>query len=227
MKIKERNKKRPVIEVKGKDYSFSTTALILFPIGTIILAVLMIRFLEMKENFWLHELITKHAVFILNSFFNLGAEALYLPEYYYPWHIDFPGGVTTYIDCGCTGITAMSIFIAIVICTPHSQDPKTSEDVIWRKTVDIIATLILIYLFNIFRIAIQFYLYHLGFGWYIIHDSLAALLVSVVVHIFIFLFCNKYIPEWYISIYYSAKLIYNRAKARPDTLKKYSKIYFK
>lgn len=227
MRNETKKKRNLEIVFKGKKYSFSIRALIMFPIGSIILAVLMIRFLEMRENFWWQEITTKHAVFILNLCFNVGAEALFLPQYYFPWHIDIPGSVRTYINHGCTYITSISIFIAIIICTPHSQDPRTKEDIIWRKLKDIIFTLTIIYIFNIFRIAIQNYLYHIGFAWKLIHDSLAVLSIIVAVHIFTFLLCNNYIPEWYISIYYSAKLIYNGIRAKPDSQKTYPKIIFK
>jgi len=213
---KKNKKKRPVIEFKGKKYSFSTRALILYPIGTIILAICMILFFEMRVNFWLHELVAKQTVFFLNLFFKVGAETSYLPELYYPWHIDIPGGIGVYIISGCTGAPAMSILSFVVICTPHSHDPKTREDIIWRKTVDIIAMVTLIYLFNIFRMVLVFYLYHIGFAWDLVHDSLANLSAVVAAHIFIFWLCNKYIPEWYISIYYSGKLMYNKIRGKED-----------
>jgi len=224
MKHKEKIMKAPVIEFKGKNYGFSTRSLILFPIGTLLLSVLMIQFLEIRANFWLHEIIAKHAVFVLNTLFNLRAEAVFVPEYYYPWTISLPGDLGTYIDNGCTGIIAVSIFVAIIIFTPHSQESKTNEDIIWRKTTGIIAAVTLIYLFNVFRIALQNYLYYQGFSWNGIHDSLAALSIIVVVHIFIFLICNRHIPEFFISIYYSGKLIYHM-RANLDPQKEYQKRY--
>ena len=214
MKNKERKKKRPVIKYNGKKYSFSTKALILFPVGTIILALLMIQFFELRANFWLHEILAKQTVFFLNFFFNLEAETLYIPEFPYPWHINIQGSIGVYITSGCTGTPALSILSAVVILTPHSQDPTTREDIVWRKTLDIIATLVLIYLFNIFRLVILIYLYNLGFAWDVIHNSLANLSAVVATHIFIFWFCNKYIPEWYISIYYSGKLMYNKISGK-------------
>jgi exosortase/archaeosortase family protein len=217
----QRNKNKiPIIEYKGKKYSFSTRSLIFFPIGIILLAALMILFFEMRINYWLHELVAKNSVFFLNLFFNIGAEAMYLPEFPYPWHISIPDSIGVYITSGCTGTPAISILSAIVICTPSSQDPMTKKDISWRKTVDIIATVTSIYLFNILRMVIVIYLYHLGFAWDVIHDSLANLSAVIVAHIFIFWFCNKLIPEWYISIYYSGKLLFNKFKGSLDLKKK-------
>ena len=212
MKNRAKKQKSPVIEFRGKKYSFSTRALILFPVGIIILAVPLIQFFEMTEIIWLQELFAKQMVFFLNLIFNLGAHTRYSPECLCPWSINLLGNFGVYINNGCTGLTAMTIFVAVIICTPHSQDPKTNEDILWRKTIDIIVTLILIYFFNIFRATIQFYLYSHGFAWNLVHDSLGTLSIIIATHISIFLFCNKYIPELYVSIYYLGKLINNQYK---------------
>ncbi|MFX0023844.1 MAG: hypothetical protein ACFE9S_16075 [Candidatus Hermodarchaeota archaeon] len=232
IKTKNIQKERLSLKFRGKKYAFSIKSLILFPIGTFILASLMIQFFSIRENNWLHEIIAKHSVFLMNFLFNVEAEALYLPEYYFPWHIDIPGSIRTYINNGCTYITSMSIFTAIFIFTPPSQDPKTRGNIVWRKTVNIITSLILIYIFNIFRIATQNYLYHLGYPWSIVHDSLLTYTIIVIVHILIFMFCNIKTPEIFISIYYSGNLIYqelrkhNIAKNFPNLKKNRQKIRY-
>jgi exosortase/archaeosortase family protein len=209
---KKKRNERPIIEYKGKKYVFSIRTLIFFPIGTILLATLMILFFEMKINNWLHEIVAKQTGFLLNLFFKLDAETFILSEFPYSWYIYIPGSVGVSITSGCTGTPAISILCAIVICTPHSQDSKTRDNILWRKATDIMATVTLIYLFNLFRIVIVIYFYHLGIAWAVIHDSLANLSAVVAAHIFIFCFCNKLIPEWYISIYYSGKLMYNKIR---------------
>ena len=210
--LKSRVKKQKGLNLKfrGKKYSFSTRSLILFPLGILILAVPLLRFFEITEIVWLHELFAKFQVFFLNLFFNLGAQTNYLPVFSCPWHTIIPGSVSVYINNGCTGLPAMSVFLSIIIFTPHSQDPKTNEDILWRKTIAITAALVLIFFFNIFRAVIQFYLYSRGFAWSLVHDSQGTLAIIIVVHIAIFLFCVKYLPEWYVSIYYSFKLIYRQ-----------------
>ena len=177
----------------------------------------MIQFFEMTEIIWLHELFAKQMVFFLNLIFNLGAQTMYLPENPCPWEITIPGNVTVFVNNGCTGLTAMTIFVAVIIFTPHSQDPKTNKDIIWRKSIDIIVTLLLIYFFNLFRAVIQFYLYSHGFAWNLIHDSLGTLSIIIATHIILFLFCNIYIPELYVSIYYSGKLMYTRNRKESTT----------
>jgi exosortase/archaeosortase family protein len=200
------------LKFRGKKYSFSTRALILFPVGILILAASMLRFFEITEIVWLQELFAKFQVFFLNLFFNLGAQTNYLPLFSCPWHTIIPGGVIVYINNGCTGLPAMSIFVSVIIFTPHSQDPKTKEDILWRKTIAITAALVLIFFFNVLRAVIQFYLYSRGFAWSLVHDSQGVLAIIIVVHIAIFLFCVKYLPEWYVSIYYSLKLIYRQLR---------------
>jgi len=203
---REKKQKNPVIEFKGKKYSFSTRALILFPIVILILSLSMNQFLKKIEIVWLHELFAKHQVFFLNLIFNLGAQTTYM---YNTWFVGISETVRVYINNGCTGIIAMSIFIAVIIFIPHSQDSKTRDDIIWRKTINIIASILFIYLFNIIRAVIQFYLYSRGFAWSVVHDSLGMLSITIITHVSIFLFCIKHLPEFYVSFYYSGKLIYN------------------
>jgi exosortase/archaeosortase family protein len=219
MKVRRINRKvkdRLIIEFKGKKYCFSLLSLIIFPIGTIIFAILVIKFFGMRENFWYHEIITKHSVFLINILFKVSVNASYSPENYFPWSIDFPGNRGTFINTGCTYIISMSIYAAMIIFTPNSKDPKTNEDIIWRKTKSILFSLTLIYVFNIFRIALQNYLYYLGNPWSIIHDSTLTYLIIVMIHIFVFLFCNRKIPELFVSVYYSGKLLYITLKEKRE-----------
>ena len=209
---------RLVIRLKGKKYSFSNIALILFPLGLIVSVPSLLQYVETTEIIWLQELFTKHLVFFLNLFFNLGAQTMYLPEFPCPWFVTIPDAmfcyepsycirITTYTSNGCTGFLAMSIFVAVILFTPHSKEPKTHESILWRKSIAIIAAITLIYLYNVFRATIQVYLYSRGFSWNIVHDSEGMLAITIGFHIAIFLLCSKYLPEWYVSIYYSGKLI--------------------
>ena len=214
---KERIEKAPVINYRGKKYRFSTISLVLFPIGSIILAVLMNKFLGLRINLWLHEIIAKQVVAILNIFTDVETEAIYFLEEKYRWKISMPEDIATFMSKRCTGILAITIFVSIIIFTPHSQESENRQDIMWRKTVSIISMITLIYLFNVIRIAIQNYLYFHGFSWAIIHDSLGAFLITFVVHFIIFLFCNRHLAEIPVSIYYSGKLLYNmRAELNPQ-----------
>lgn len=203
-----------MIEFNKKKYTFSTRSLVLYPIGSFILAVLLILFFELPINIWLHEIIARQSAFFINLLFSLGAEVEQNSNVIYPWIIRIPESITVTMSSGCAGIHAISIFVSIIIFIPHSKDPKTSENIIWRKTVDIILTSTFIYIFNIFRIVVIVYLYHLGYDWFMIHDSLANLSAVIAVHVFIFLFCNKLVPEWYISLYYTGKILFSHLKLK-------------
>lgn len=208
-KTRDKKNKPPVIQFRGKKYSFLTRALILFPVAIIIIALSMNQFLKKIEIIWLHELFAKHQVFFLNLIFSLGAQTSYM---YNTWFVGISENVRVYINNGCTGLIAMSIFIAVIIFTPHSKNQKTKEDIIWRKTKAIIFSIFLIYFYNIFRAVIQFYLYSRGFAWSVVHDSLGMLSITIFTHVCIFLFCTKYLPEFYVSIYYSGKIIYKELR---------------
>jgi len=209
--LKNRKKKHKglVLKFKGKNYSFSIISLIIFPIGIIILAVPLLLFFKTTEIVWMQELFAKHMVFFLNLFFDLGARTEFLSN---TWFVTISQYTTVYINNGCVGLSAMSIFFVVILFTPHPQDPKTKEKIVWRKALVTSVSLTLIYFFNVFRAVIQFVLYSYGYPWSIVHDSQGALAINVVVHISIFSFCLKFLPEFYISIFYSIKLIYKQFK---------------
>jgi exosortase/archaeosortase family protein len=196
------------IGFRGKKYSFSNLALIIFPLGLIVAIPFLLQINETIELVWLQELFAKNVVFFLNLFFNLGAYVIYKPIYSCPWLITYTDGVTVYIDNGCIGFLAMSIFVALIIFTPHTKISKTRENILWRKSIAIIIMLSLIYLYNIFRVTIQFYLYSRGFAWSVIHDSSGILAITISFHIAFFLIFSIYVPEWFLSIFYAGKLIF-------------------
>lgn len=202
------------IRFRGNKYSFSNLALILFPLGLIISIPFLLQIDETIELVWLQELFAKNVVFFVNLFFNLGAYVIYKPIYSCPWLITYTDGVTVYIDNGCTGFLAMSIFVALIIFAPHPQISKTKENILWRKSIAIIIVLSLIYLYNIFRVTIQFYLYSRGFAWSVIHDSGEILAITISFHIAFFLICCIFVPEWFLSIFYTGELIFTQLKKR-------------
>lgn len=201
-----------LIRYNEKIYHFSISSLILYPIGTILLTFFILFFFNLPINLWFPEIVAKQSAFLLNSLFDLDAEVFFYLNSAIPWKIGIPDSITISISPDCTGITAMSIFTSIIIFTPHSQNPETNRDILRRKIIDAILTIFFIYIFNIVRIVVIAYFYHLGVAWSVIHDSLANLSTVVVVHIFIFVFCNKFIPEWYISIYYVLRFVIYKLK---------------
>ncbi|MBY9003071.1 MAG: hypothetical protein KGD73_03795 [Candidatus Lokiarchaeota archaeon] len=198
-----------VIEFKDNKYIFSKRALLLFILGTIISVVIMLRIVDTIEFVWLHELFAKHTAFFLQLIFNLDAQPLYLPIYTCPWHVFISQDVMVYINNGCTGLPAMSVFTAVILLTPHSQHPKTSKDIFTRKLFALSTSLLAIYIYNVSRAVIQFYLYSHGFTWNLVHDSIYAFSITLIIHISFFLICVKFLPEIYFSLKYIVKLSYN------------------
>ena len=206
----EEEKKRPIIEFEGKKYIFSLRSIIIFAIGTPVLSYLIYLFFDLEINYWLHEIVVKQTVYFLNIFFNMGATTSYNSGGKYHWSFNIPGRGSIYFETFCTGIQAIAVFAGIIICTPHSQDRKTTKDIIWRKTKALIVSSIIFYVVNIFRMNIQLYLYYIGYAWDDIHVSISA--ASSFIAAIIILLLHKWIPEFIISIIYAGTIINEKMK---------------
>lgn len=206
LKIKKLKKiKKPIIEFNNKKYIFSIRSIILFAIGAPLSAYLIYLFFDMKINYWLHEIVVKQTVYLLNLFFNMSAEAEFAPSGKYHWKFNIPGRGSIYFETFCTGVQAIVIFVGIIVFTPHSQNKETSEDIIWRKTKALIISSVIFYVVNIIRMLIQIDLYYLGYAWEDIHFSISA--ASSFIAAIIVLLMHKWIPEFIISIIYIGTLI--------------------
>ncbi len=205
-----KKKKRPIIEFEGKNYYFSIKSMILFAIGAPILAYLIYIFFDMKENYWLHEIVVKQTTFFLNLLFDIGVEVGYSPIGKYYWCFKIPGKSSIYFETFCTGVQAICVFAGIILLTPHSHDPKTNEDILWRKSMSLIASSVIFYIVNIMRMIIQIYLYYIGYAWNDIHVSISA--ASSFVAAIIVLLLHKWIPEFIISIIYAGTVINEKIK---------------
>ncbi len=197
--------KNPIIEYNERKYIFSIRSLILFAIGAPISAYLIYLFFDLRINYWLHEIVVKQTVYFLNLFFNMGAEAQFAPSGIYDWRFFIPGKNPIYFETFCTGIQAICVFAGIIIFTPHSQDPNTKEDIIWRKTKALIVSSVIFYVVNIIRMVIQIDLYHIGYAWEDIHFSISA--ASSFIAAIIVLLMHKWIPEFILSIIYIGTLV--------------------
>ncbi|MFX1313457.1 MAG: archaeosortase H [Promethearchaeota archaeon] len=197
--------KKPVIEFDNRKYIFSIRSLILLAIGAPVSAFLIYLFFDMRINYWLHEIVVKQTVFLLNLFFNMGAETQYIPNKKYNWSFVIPGESAIEFQTFCTGVQAICIFAGIIIFTPHSQDPVAKKDIIWRKTKALIVSSVIFYLVNIIRMLIQIDLYYIGYEWDDIHFSISA--ASSFIAVIIVLLMHKWIPEFIISIIYVGTLI--------------------
>jgi len=202
---------RPVIEFENKKYVFSNFSLILFAIGTPLSAYLIYLFFDNEANYWLHELVIKQTVFFLNLFFNMGATANYLPIGNFHWSFGVPGQSNIYFETFCTGVQAICVFAGLLIFIPHSKDPRTTKDIVWRKTKSLIVSAAIFYVVNIIRMIIQIYLYYIGYPWDSIHVSISA--ASSFIAAIIILLLHKWIPEFIISIIYAGTLINKKFKS--------------
>ena len=227
LKIKElKNIKKPIIEFNERKYIFSIRSLVLFAIGTPISAYLIYLFFDLQINYWLHEIVVKQTVYFLNLFFDMNARAVYNPVGKYHWDFVIPGKSGISFETFCTGIQAICVFAGVIIFTPHSQDPNTKRDIIWRKTKSLVMSSIIFYVVNIIRMIIQIRLY-MDYPWEDIHFSISA--ASSFVAAIIVLLMHKWLPEFIISIIYVGTLVsepvkQNRKKKVKEIVKKTSKV---
>ncbi|MBD3198195.1 MAG: hypothetical protein GF317_24305 [Candidatus Lokiarchaeota archaeon] len=212
-------KNRPIIEFEGKKYLFSLNSLILLFVGAPLLTVIIYFFFDLKINYWLHEIVVKQTTLFLNLLFDMGAETQYLIAGKYHWNFIIPGRASIYFETFCTGIQAICVFAGIIIFTPHSKDPLTKRDIIWRKTKSLIVSSVIFYVVNVIRMLIQIYLYFIGYRWADIHYSISA--ASSFIAAIIVLLMHKWIPEFIISLIYTYTLIKTFIKKK---LKSNSKI---
>lgn len=207
----EKSFNRPVIEFENKKYVFSNFSLVLFAIGAPFSAYLIYLFFDMKSNYWLHELVIKQTVYFLNLFFDMGSTANYLPVGTHHWNFGVPGQSSIYFETFCTGVQAICVFAGIIIFIPHSRDPRTRKDIVWRKAKSLIMSAAIFYIVNIIRMLIQIYLYYVGYPWESIHVSISA--ASSFIAAIIILLLHKWIPEFIISIIYIGTLINKKRKS--------------
>jgi exosortase/archaeosortase family protein len=214
---------KPVIEFENKKYIFSINSLIIFAVGTPILAYLIYLFFDTETQYWLHEIVVKQTIYLLNLFFDMGVSTNYSPIGTHHWTFDFVGNAagdplgSISFETFCTGVQAICVFVGLIICTPHSQDRETNKDIIWRKTKSLLISSLIFYVVNIIRMLIQIELYYLGYPWDSIHVSISA--ASSFVAAIIILLLHKWIPEFIISIIYIGTLLSKRFKLSKEPKK--------
>jgi len=207
---------RPVIEFENKKYVFSYNSLIILVVGTPLLAFGIYFFFDTETQFWLHEIVVKQTIYFLNLFFKMNVSPSYTPFLKHHWSFDFVGNHigeslnSISFETFCTGIQAICVFAAIIICTPHSQDKITNKDIIWRKAKALIVSSVIFYVVNIIRMLIQIELYYIGYPWDSIHVSISA--ASSFIAAIIIILLHKWIPEFIISIIYIGTLISKKFK---------------
>lgn len=213
-KTLQSGKKIPIIEFEGKEYSFSIKSIILFVVGAPLLAWFTYFFFDQEFNYWLHEIVVKQTIFLLNLLFDMGVKAVYNPIGKYHWYFDFPSRSSIYFETFCTGIQAINTFVGIIVFIPHSLNKLNNKDIIWRKTKALVVSSVIFYLVNILRMVIQLYLYHIGYAWDDIHVSISA--ASSFIAAIIVLLLHKWIPEFIISIIFTGTLVYKKLKSKSE-----------
>ena len=212
LEVTSKELERLSIEFENNKYIFKNNSLVIFAIGAILVSYLIYLFFDLEANYWLHEVVVKQTVYLLNVFFNMGAEAVYNPIGKYHWSFIIPGKSSIYFETFCTGIQAICVFAGLILFIPHSQDRQTNKDIIWRKAKSLIISSIIFYVVNIIRMLIQIYLYYIGYPWESIHVSISA--ASSFIAAIIILLLHKWIPEFIISIIYSGTLIKEKFKSK-------------
>jgi exosortase/archaeosortase family protein len=202
--------KPPQIEYEGKKYIFSIRSILIFAIGTPLISFL-IYFSH--DWVWLHEIVSKQTVWLMNLITGMGASVEYRPFHGNmpsPWFILIPGKADIGFTTFCTGIQAIAIFTGIILTIPHSKDPETSKDIWKRKLIALVVSSAIFYVVNIIRMVIQLDLYYIGYAWEDIHYSISA--ASSFIAAIIILLLHKWIPEFVISIIYVGVLIKRKIK---------------
>jgi exosortase/archaeosortase family protein len=216
----EKNQIIPVIEFEGRKYVFSKTSITVLAIGAPLSAYLIYLFFDLEINYWLHEIVVKQTVFFLNLFFNMNASAQFAPTGSFHWNLLIPGRSSIYFETFCTGVQAIVIFVGIIVFTPHSKDPQTKKDIIWRKTKSLVISSAIFYVVNIARMIIQLWLYYIGYAWNDIHYSISA--ASSFIAAIIVLLMHKWIPEFILTFIYTGALIKRKIKGKKDVNSKES-----
>lgn len=203
-------KQRPKLQLDNKIYFFSTRSIKIFLIGAPILAILLYLFFDSEINNWLKELVAKQSAFVLENIFNVKSHVT--SENHQSWSIYIPSIDQSYsIHSWCTAAHVFSIFIAYVILIPSSLDESTGRKMYLRKLKVLALLLIIIYLGNITRIAVVIYMVDMGYSWELSHTIVNYLTGTLAALLFIYVL-YKWIPEFYISIYYLYPLYMEKKK---------------
>ncbi|MFX1453023.1 MAG: hypothetical protein ACFFCM_19470, partial [Promethearchaeota archaeon] len=109
----------------------------------------------------------------------------------------------------CYGAQMISIFVGIILVTPFSHNHIPKLNLIGRKIIIILLTIILTYFLYMLRMVLMLGFVQYGIPMYIIHDSsyYSITLISFVVILYIF---RKILPEFIVFLHYIGYSIYNR-----------------
>jgi exosortase/archaeosortase family protein len=110
------------------------------------------------------------------------------------------------ITTNCIAAHIFSIIISIILFIPSSKETSNKKNFIWRKIKTLTIAVGGIHLLNIFRIVFLLFFNYQGIPFEFIHESLF-FLSAIIGALFIAIILKKWLPELFISIYYTYFLI--------------------
>ncbi|MCF2140847.1 MAG: hypothetical protein K9W44_12395 [Candidatus Lokiarchaeota archaeon] len=185
------------IEYEGHYYDFDWLSVMILFIGAPIIA-LAIWFSH--DWVWLHGITAKITAWLLNIVTNTHSVVMYDPKYFptpYYFIVDDVNNLGLgwiFFESLCTGIHAIAIFSAVILCIPASSDPELKKTVWLRKFKAIVVTTIIFYIVNILRMILQLYLYQIGYKWEDVHYPISS--ASSFIAVACVLVMHKYVPEF-------------------------------
>ncbi|MFX1380521.1 MAG: hypothetical protein ACFFA4_15655 [Promethearchaeota archaeon] len=118
----------------------------------------------------------------------------------------------------CYGAQMISIFIGIILVTPSSHNYNPKLNIVRRKIIIIILTIISTYLLYLLRMVLMLGFAQYGIPMHVIHDSsyYFVTLISFIVILYIF---RKILPEFIVFLHYIGYSISNRKICNSTTEK--------
>lgn len=183
------------IEYEGKKYRFSWYSAAIFFVLCPLIGFLSY---EIVDYLWLytHLPVIAQTVDLINFFHLMEPPITWdLGSHYY---YTIPGRGIIGFETLCTGMQANSVFLGIILATPHSQD-KVANKWIWpRKLLALGVSWAIFYIVNILRMVLQLTLYYNGAAWEDIHVSISA--ASSFIAVLIIILMHKWVPEFIIFV---------------------------
>ena len=201
--------RRPVLNFNGNGYKFTNFQLTIFIICAPLLSIFIYYFLKLKINYWIYELIAKQVSFFLNTIFNMSSSVIFYPDHNtFPTILipNHPFDGTYAITTNCIAAHIFGIIIGLILFIPSSKEISSKKNFIWRKIKTLIISTIGIHVLNLLRVVFLLFFNFKGISFNIIHESLF-FLSAIIGALFIVILLKNWMPELFISIYYTYCLI--------------------
>lgn len=187
------------IEYEDHYYDYDWLSVIILFVGAPIIA-LTVWFSH--DWVWLHHITAEITAWLLNLITNTNSEVLFNPNpdfaatpYYFQIDdVNNLGLGRIYFESLCTGVHAIAIFTAVILCIPSSSDPSIKKTIWKRKIYAIIITTLIFYIVNILRMILQLYLYQNGSEWEDVHYPISS--ASSFIAVACVLVMHKFVPEF-------------------------------